>query len=482
MNAVAPRPARLLVLLLAGCFYSPHGTPQDTLTDATDATDVSSGPGTSTSESTTTTSDGPPTGTTTVEASQSADPGGGETCVDDDGCAAPKPYCIAGACGDCLQAGEPDAACAARDPGTPVCAATGACVPCTPESPGLCQGFTPHCDPEALACVACSAHEHCPESACNLASGECLPAANVLWVDDAADCVAGTGAEATPFCTILEAIEVVETTLDENEWTIRARGTFTNFAVPEDRIVALMASGPDLARFVGTTEFSVFAVYGSTVFFDRVELTTGNALTCHGGLVWFDRSVSHKNQWAGVDVDGCITHIRQSVIEGNPVGIRAEKPGETVIVNSYVSGNGQGIELETGAALRVEFSTIVENFSDEPGAVPSLFCTAPGEVTIRNSVVMAAGEDQIDCSGAVVSHSALTPADVDGEMNLMADLISVALWFDPPKNGVYRVRPNAPLGEVGRWQPGDPTVDFDGEPRPAVADSPEWVGADRPSR
>jgi hypothetical protein len=59
-----------------------------------------------------------------------------------------------------------------------------------------CESTTPVCDVAEGTCVACTRHEQCPQSACHLEEGSCLPTDRVWWVDgDAGGCATADGSE-----------------------------------------------------------------------------------------------------------------------------------------------------------------------------------------------------------------------------------------------------------------------------------------------
>lgn len=472
-------------LLLAAC-PGWWNLPRLTADDGT-----STGPASTGDPATSTGPDAASTGAPTTGALSTGDGSGGATgtsapaeCRADPDCEqAPALFCVAGECRGCAQTDDPDAACLGRDPATPACAPSGACVECTATNTAQCDGFTPHCDPDTSACVSCTAHEHCPDSACNLVSGACMPSENVLWADSAADCMKGTGSADAPFCELSSATAAIENGDPSAGWTLKLTGEFTNFGLTKGMVVAMVPSGPDPATIVGAGDLSFFGVFEATAFFDRLVLRDGYGIFCAGGVVYLDRSVVTANQ-IGAELNGCAFKARRSVLHGNGRGLSAEGTSVVELINAFVTDNGPGttggIELTTDSELRAVFSSVIANFVDDPANVTSLRCDASSSAELRSSIVMASGTDQIACANVDLSYSALTQGATGGDTNVKANPIDIAQWFAPPSAGIYRPFPGAPLATVGRWQAGDPPIDFDGDARVAIPDADEWPGADRP--
>src|SRR5690606_19524765 len=97
----------------------------------------------------------------------------------DEACASVDPlaaFCADAQCVPCEDASCPDGACDPR-PGR-------ACAACRPEAEPSCPETAPFCGADLECTDACTRHEQCPESACDLGAGFCLPAAGtVAWVD-----------------------------------------------------------------------------------------------------------------------------------------------------------------------------------------------------------------------------------------------------------------------------------------------------------
>lgn len=107
-------------------------------------------------------------------------------CLSDTNCTSPNaPICdpTTKACVAC----STDAGCAAKDPSTPACSTSGACVACTATNETACKGSTPACDPTTNTCVQCTESADCssPTAVCDTSTKTCVQCL------EAADCPSG---------------------------------------------------------------------------------------------------------------------------------------------------------------------------------------------------------------------------------------------------------------------------------------------------
>ncbi|NJK30999.1 MAG: hypothetical protein HC927_00545 [Deltaproteobacteria bacterium] len=120
-------------------------------------------------------------------------------------CEGDRPLCEAGECVPCMLAITEN--CAVHKPTTPICnPATGMCAECTSTDTSACPSHLPVCAAET--CVPCIEHAQCPDSACNLVTGACMPTDKVWWVDAMVE-ESGDGSEAAPVKTIAEILAQV---------------------------------------------------------------------------------------------------------------------------------------------------------------------------------------------------------------------------------------------------------------------------------
>lgn len=361
------------------------------------------------------------------------------------------PFCGAGGeCESCEAQPDPNAACADADAGLPLCVG-GACVACTAEEPEACTGTTPLCDDASNTCVPCTAHEQCGEAACNLFTGACLPGDAVVHVGPLEE-YTELGAAIASFAEGAEGTIIVHQANYDEAATVDG-----------GRVLAFLANGGALPRWIlaggGSPQLTVTGA--ATVLMEGMQLS-GNAsdvgLRVDGGLAWVERG---------------------RVVDNNGGGIVAENGAELVLRNSFVGGNGSGglgsfgIDV-TDADVRVLYTTVARNDED---TIDSIRCMG-ATVDVRNSIVVGRDAGSIQCPGIVISNSAVDEA-IDGNMNVGA---AVLAWFVDGTAGNFHLTATGAMvfADIAQWQPGDPTTDIDGDPRPAMDGEPDFAGADVP--
>mgnify|MGYP001168721941 CR=1 FL=1 len=448
------------------------------------ASSVCVDPDQGTSTTAATTGADPTTGDDTTGGPE-CDPGGGGAV--DPACPAERPYCLAGDCVDC---GALD--CATASPSLPLCNPdTGLCAAC------LCDDATPVCDPSDHSCSKCDAHDDCPDSACDLDTGACLPAAATLWVGGGTCSDDGDGDKAVPLCGLDEAFARVQ---DGAAPSIALRVKAGDYAVagslrvPAGRVLALISGNSGLEINITSPKAPAIVVDPTAkLLLDGVKLVQsgGDGLSCAQGTMWLDRLVVQGAAKHGVASDGCTVTVRRSVLVGNTVAGMRIFDGSLRLENSFISGNGNyevpggGIYLGAGASLDVVYTTLIDNRA-AAGNPYSIACDEdPGKesVKLRNSVAMNQGENTL-CTGSLVATTAWTTADAQGASNLAVNFKDLGSYLadDAKIVGVYRAIPGSKLDDLAMWQDGDPRIDFDGDPRPSGDMSPDFAGADRAAR
>lgn len=207
-------------------------------TDAPSASDDSTSTGSTTSEST---------------GSQSTDSGTAGPCVTAEDCAdADASFCApSGECVSCSALDDPDGACSALDPTTPVCV----------------DG----------ACTRCTGHDQC-SAACNLSTGSCFPLSAVVHV--------GPGD--------MPSIEAAVASFESGtEGTIIIHEDYYHEEVLIDgaRTLALLAAPGDLPSWDASGDAQL-TVQGATVFVQGLRIAgngSGPGLVVEGGFAWLDR-------------------------------------------------------------------------------------------------------------------------------------------------------------------------------------------------
>lgn len=499
------------LLLLAACPPGPATTDSGSATDSESGSSSSSGGGeasltensTPATPGTTETETGP-TGTmgdsdsnsgTTTETT-GPDPtttGPDPVCNDAKPCPDDAtPFCVDNECVSCDKTDSPSEACAAQDAKTPVCAG-GACVECSADDKALCAGNKPVCGADNT-CTACTVHSDCPDTACNLESGACFAPEFVIYVDRTADCAMGDGTMALPFCKIGMAFQKMIDSGDvASGWTVKIKAS--NYVedplvVPDAALVVLSGwDGVPKIRAQDDSDVTLTIANEATVYIDHLAINSNdndNGIECTNARVWIDESRLAGNKNQGYQSTDCDTTIRRTVIYDNDGGgLASYGPGTTLLINSFVSGNGTqnfgdyaGVRSAQGNEMHILYSTIANNLSET--GPRSLHCTADaGVAEIRNSVLIAfAGMSSIDCPMGVFRNSALDEEPLDGMDNIAVTVMDIMTFFNPQMNGIYTAKPDTALATLGKWADGDPLIDFDGTAR--VTDAPDFAGADKP--
>ena len=461
-------------------------TNQPTTTSETGTDETTEGPGTDTGTATSTDSD------TTTEPSE-CDPGEGVGANPD--CSDPDaPYCSSsGVCTDCSGI----ASCGDVDAGTPACDETsGLCVECTPSDAAACEGTSPICDAATSACVPCTGHAQCESGACRLATGECFPVTNVLWVNKlAANCPEATGSLTKPFCEIQSAVN----------------------AVPENTTTLLRVLPPapyqTQVQFIGTTVVAVFLDSGeqnnftlmvadkspiqlnagAEVYLDGATIRGDSDLPdpgvfCKSADLWLSRSVVRNATGYGVEGEGCELDISRSAVFSNDGGGVSVSNGALRLANAMLTNNGGGsspagaLFVDT-ATLDIVYSTLAFNVAFGSEAIE---CNGNSQGTAVNSVLFGQGKaNSIDCPGLNVSNSAIDSSggiEDGGDIKLYNPMNLNLNWFAGPAMGDLHLTASGAneFATVGEVMDGLPRVDYDGDPRPE--DGLDFAGADRPMR
>lgn len=416
----------------------------------------------------------------------------------DDACPAEAPYCAGGACTAC-----PDlpASCADIDPATPVCdALTG-------------------------TCSACTEHDECASGACRIATGECFGDDNRLWVSADADCMAATGSEAAPFCTVDEAIAVVMDQPGREPWAVFVAGAGVPYMLSDDaglpeRPFALIGPSSGVAaELVGLPPAHLLvAGAGHDYYLARLSLdasgSDGTVLDCVVGELWAD-DLQIESGTIGLAVGGCEVRMRRSAVrEAQDWGVVVGPDGQLTIDEGEIQSNNGGMRTEGTTTLRR--TLVADNYLQGGISAPAgtlslsnvamhanvyaighidiganvtatlnyvtalsdaLSCTSPSSTyAIRNSIV-----DTMTCAGQViVDQSLVSPGDEGlGDGNVPFPLADYTQVFEDHPAGDLHVRVDPPpyLLGIAIRSASDPPVDLDGDARPGVG-RPDYPGID----
>lgn len=326
-----------------------------------------------------------------------------------------------------------------------------------------CGGTTPICDVVANACTGCLAHAECSESACNFLEGNCFDPATIIHVNGTTPCAGGDGSEATPYCTIGEALEVVG-----GEGMIVLHDMETSpFAYTESNTVQTMVA--------------LFAAPGDAPVIQGIGGAPGITVAATGNL--FMRGITiagTQNDAQGLLVTGGAAWVEHSKIVNNGGGgIRVESSGVLMLATSFVGGDvadRNAVHVADGY-VRIWSSTLA---GGGLGA-SALFCDDNAlNAQVRNSLLVASTDgDELACAIVYMTESALEMAVADN-VALGAMPPNPDEWFVDYAGGDFHLAATHPaaIDSAALWILGDLPTDIDGDPRPTVHGTPDFAGAD----
>ncbi|NJL71530.1 MAG: hypothetical protein HC888_07875 [Candidatus Competibacteraceae bacterium] len=366
--------------------------------------------------------------------------------------------------GDCVACGDATGVSCADDyPDTPVCDVAGACVECTVDDVSACPAEMPAC--VGNVCVPCTEHEQCPESACEIELGSCMPTDRVWHVDgDTVNCGTADGSESAPFCTITAAIAQI---------TDGAKGTLILHELDNDQTYdesATIGAATVIAFLAADGEFPVW------------RGGAGNALRADEGASIYVHRISFRSASSSamvVTLGGHISVSRCTVAKSIDHGILISG-GSISLVNSFVSVDAldaSAVNLDQGT-LNAVYSTL----SASAIGAPALSCTNGGTGSqIRNSLIVSLDPNSPEvsaCNSATVVDSATE--------TMLGDNVALgsmmASWFTSFNSGDLHLTGSAPaaISDAAVWRNGDPATDIDGQPRPNADGTADFTGADIP--
>lgn len=407
----------------------------------------------------------------------------------DDFCAEPgKPYCVGpDQCGPCGQLDELAKSCADVEPNKPVCHASGRCVECSIDDTSACPVDKPGCDEDTGTCSKCTEHSQCPNTACDMKVGTCFPDDSIIWVQNTiGKCNNnGGGTEATPFCTLLAASNML---MPGKPTTIKVVAGQTGAMQPlslasEGYILAIVRGNQTIPVLDGSANNDpmIQVSPGSRVYLSNLRLSNTNGpaiVECAGAatgaeLYLDDMQVNGNGLLPAKAIDGsnCLVKLRRTRIYKNRGGVQLSG-GTLWSENSHFTENGTAAS-QFGAFNFLGNATATITYTSialQPKtASSSVFnCTGALAINVRNSAITGVGPLTKNCN--VIQTSSRVEPDVPATD-----------WFTGPTEGVLRAKKLGnppPLKDVAIWTMGDPRQDYDREDRPTVG--PSWAGADEP--
>ena len=193
-------------------------------------------------------------------------------------------------------------------------------------------------------------------------------------------------------------------------------------------------------------------------------------------------SGTQNGNGTGVVINGGSAWVEACQIVNNVGGgIFLDNGGGLSVTNSTVGGDLNSIdaiEVADGSAT-ILYSTLFGG-GDFGGGATALRCMDGTDVTVRNSLLVAtAAGDEIICEGAQIEDNAL---EMSIPNNVQIGPIEDYSWFIDAPNGDFHLSGTHPdaINTAATWQPGDPSTDIDGDPRPSEAGAADVAGADIP--
>lgn len=378
--------------------------------------------------------------------------GAEEECWSHDDCPEAAAFCLQGTCTPCDGTPDPAAACFTLTEGESMLCLEGICVECTAAAAESCIDAALICDPEIHTCVPCTAHEQCAGgAACDLVFGECLPPDAVWHVD-------GDGGQ--DFETIAEALAAVgsgSATLIIH--ALDTPGYVEGISVSGDRALAVFGA-PDEFPLLYQTPVSLEVSDGARVYARGLILRGEDAALVSNSHVELDAVRLAPQLMHPLLLEDSVLRMRNSMLR-------------TTLDPAYAA-----LEIAGSCDIDIRYSTLFA-LADQPALSCQGAALAPGS-RIRNSMLVNAGDvPAVQCASPIYEHNGLEDATgfVDNTTIGDADFP----WFVDSLFGDLHLSIVAPVATAtaASWSQGDPLEDFDGDPRPAVEGSPDFVGADR---
>lgn len=341
---------------------------------------------------------------------------------------------------------------------------------CDPSGvPLLCTGGTmveqAPCDNASPICIAgsgcrqCTANDDCPQSACHFlgpAKGTCFDAADVFDVataDEFEATVGNLGVGIQAVIRMAPGVYDIEPVATSNGTEISLLGT-------GDTLITRSSSSQN--------PYTINAGSDSYLYVSQITVAdgTGRAIgQASSAKLWLEDVRSYGYSYA---LDGAgERHIRRSHLSGDS-GVIRHLGGPLFIENSSLGPSpGAALEfamLESNIDLR--FVTIVNN-------ALSLSCSFPyPQGTVRNSILVGTNGNSIGGNSADSCRETGDLSFVDNAVDQPSYGVQVGAyqdaWFAAPIDQDFHLSPagRSALAGIADWDPGDPTLDVDGDSRP----------------
>lgn len=311
--------------------------------------------------------------------------------------------------------------------------------PCGDAPVPYCGAVGPECNVE---CIACTEHENCPQSACDIQEGECFHLDDVRVVDPER-----CGSEDNVFCEAGAALDSIPAA---GAIRLEGRGDPESLTFGDDKRVAFVGVPG------GDAELQEITVLSGAAYVSGVGLSIED-LTCRDASIWIDRVKDMP--WLSADqCDATLRRTHYLTSFGHPTD------STMVFENSFLWGDNPF--ADTGSSYELRFSTVYAtgNLFYEKGQ-------STLDVRVHASIVVAEGSNyrQFEGTASLSNFPLFTDPDANREVTL-ADVPFV------DRQDLHLLSTESLLGIV---EPGEgPALDIDGDPRDPMAPVP---GADVPA-
>ena len=387
-------------------------------------------------------------------------------------------------CRACSDGATGDAECATKDAALPLCASD-SCVDCR-ESMDCMNPDLPVCDTAANTCVGCTQGSDCASDVCELDSGECVDAANIVYVSTGGTDGPACGTQASRCATIgggqggLSKVTATRKTLK------LASGTYPESVTISGLEVELL--GPATVDPPGNNT-PVFDISGgSDVGFTEITATgatTGtdaDGVVCGGASTFrMTDSTITQNADVGLQADGCTLELSRSTISQNAQGGVDITGSSFDIQNNFIVSNGTfgaagsligGVQVgATQASDAFSFNTVADNSAANGAAASGLDCELASQMVASGNIVYLSSGTPLRANCNLTYSNIEGGAPGTGNIDMLPDFVNEAqrnFHLEPSSPGVNVADPAATLA-----------IDFDGDARPQ--DARHDMGADEVS-
>jgi hypothetical protein len=400
------------------------------------------------------------------------------------GCPAETPVCDSafGTCGPCTGAED-----CASHAGTPLCI-EGACVACDENDD--CEGPVPICDDGA--CRACRVDSECATGACDFDTGACVEADRIIYVDPEGTDI-GTCDASQPCASLAFAAQQLT---DNRSHIVLAAG---EYELPTTQFTVVALNAGQRATFHGTGA-TLNAHMSPAADPGAVLRSRGATLTVVGLTIRQTEGMAYAGAFSCSEAGGLSlirvqTDLVYPSVLANSCTVRIDQSSlatyrEDIAVSEAITANGGTIEITrsrlergilraTGVAMTLtndlvlsgirisastgtaSFNTLTETFLGD-GVARALLCSgAPSTPEFHSNVIwVTSGTSEAIVAGTCSVHdNLLGPTERSDFGNFSADPEFVNSGGDN-----FHLRPTSPAVDQATT---GPSVDFDGDPRPA---------------